>query len=111
MEMKWVNEWDGRLEYVDTHWLHFDGAPFYGYLYDLWDNGQMSYKETYFAGRPTGEAIYWNAEGGKISETVIHLSETTQRSWHDNGQLAEETITSADGTVQRRRWDELGREV
>lgn len=39
MEMKWVNEWDSRLDYVDEHWLYFDGQPLNGYMYDLWENG------------------------------------------------------------------------
>lgn len=109
--MKWVNEWDSRLEYVDNYWLYFDGHPFEGYMYDLWDNGQMSYKETYVGGLPNGDSIYWNDEGGKISEALTTESGSVRRSWHDNGQLAEETITSSDGAFKRTRWDELGQEV
>ncbi len=107
--MKWVNEWDRRLEYHDEHWLYFEGRPLYGLLYDLHDNGTFRYQEEYVAGRPTGVATYWYPDGKMSAETKIVDGITESREWFENGQLEKENIYHpGDVSVAEREWNENG---
>lgn len=71
----------------------------------------MAYKETYFGGRPTGEAVYWDTEGQKTHETVWEGDTRVEKKWHDNGQLALLRRISPKGVSSEAHWDEAGKQL
>ncbi|WP_040804587.1 toxin-antitoxin system YwqK family antitoxin [Nocardia concava] len=93
--------------------LTFRGEPFTGEVVETIGDQLLS-QEFYVAGVPHGPDREWWAGGPLKSEGEVDYGRPKGiwRSWHHNGQLAEEREFNGRGHLTAvRRWDEAGNPI
>lgn len=94
---------------------HYNGKPFSGIMYKLWDNGNLETEHEMIDGLKHGINRNYH-ENGKIWEEINYkndkehpIKDGVLRTWHDNGQLFYETPYSNEKRNGLRKvWNENG---
>lgn len=102
---------DGEeVDLADGHVWVRDGERFTGTAVDRFPDGSLLGETEHRNGVPDGlSRTYWRGGGLRIEEWVLYGIRLRSRNWHQNGQLAEDTVTDDRGAVVRHaRYDEDG---
>ena len=91
----------------------YEAKPYTGEVIETDRDGNLIYLNTYTMGWDDGPYREWYAGGGLKGEgrTRLGIPVGIWRAWHENGQLAEESVYDDEGSgkrLRRRVWAEDG---
>ena len=84
----------------DKPTMYFEGKPFTGVAFDIWEDGQLHYEVTYKDGYLDGLGQNWYKNGQLQYEGTFKdgKKDGLHQEWYENGQLKEER-TYNDGAL------------
>jgi antitoxin component YwqK of YwqJK toxin-antitoxin module len=97
---------DDQLDDGDDDAVLFEGKPFSGVSYDVYDNGQLRHEVEYVDGYERGLSRYWYSNGQLKEEMVFLPGRAPDKStgWHENGKLRYETRREFGVKVSHKEW-------
>lgn len=107
MEIKRVNIDD--LDWND-YIYHFNGKPFFGMAYELFENGRMRTETEFQYGMEHGKSKEWDNQGRILEEFQMQFGTRHGlfRSWYINGQLKILAEYELGILLNKQEWDENG---